>query len=84
MPRIVILDPDDAEPTFTLAENARIVDLPKNWSGDGKGLRKALDSGLVEMHPVGRAVGKKPAEAPTEPAKPATPAAKAPPAPAKK
>lgn len=80
--RLVIMDPNDAEPTFVLASEARIVDMPDSWEGDGKALRKALDSGLLVLHPVGRAVGKKPGED-KAPATPATPAKTPPPAPKK-
>lgn len=82
--RIVVLDPSSPSPIFGDAENARIVEMPAKWAGDGPALRKALDSGLLVENRVGKAVGKKSAEeiaeAPAEPAKPAP----KPPTPAKK
>jgi hypothetical protein len=60
--RLVVLNPASPEPTFGVAADAAIVDMPSAWVGDGKALRKALDSGLLVLHPVGRAVGKRPTE----------------------
>lgn len=60
--RIVILNPSAPTPTFGNADEARIVEMPSAWNGDGAALRKALDSGLLTENRVGKAVGKKSAE----------------------
>lgn len=60
--RIVVLNPTNAAPTFGNADDARIIEMPSSWNGDGAALRKALDSGLLTENRVGKAVGKKAAE----------------------
>lgn len=85
MRKIVVLNPSDPDPTFGLADDARIVEVADGAALSGPAIKSAIESGMLVAHPIGKRVGKrvgKPTAA--APAEPTKPAAKTPPPSAKK